>query len=256
MYPASGISRASVPITVRGQAGQHARPEVDQIRADIVELACAENRFPQAMRFETYPLSADEVNRVKLRVPDDLIRVATWIDESQIPYVKGHALMRAAAGNLRKATSDNSSLGLAMVIACARVMRGTPCPRVAREHGIPATHVVSDTWYSRCSPREELEWAVCHAQSVARWRMSQGEPCDMVAYNYGLHHKEVRLELERFAISCHGAAMVQSGKSRDEISESLGVRTDEGKEIVDAMIFDSRLQRTKSTQTELTAVHR
>ncbi|WP_175924248.1 hypothetical protein [Burkholderia latens] len=249
MYPASGTSRASAPI-IGFNTGQQLMREADQIRADIVQLACTENRFPQATRFETYSLSADEVKRVKLRMPDDLIRVATWIAERQFPYVKGHALMRAAAGNLRKATSENSSLELAMVIACARVMRGTSCPAAAQEHGIPATRVVSDTWHSLHSPREELEWAVCHEQSVARWRVSQGEPCDMVAYNYSLHHKKVRSALERFAISCHGPAMAQRGKSPDEIVASLGVYTDEGKRIVEEMVSNNRLQRTKSTQTD------
>lgn len=258
MLPIGGASVSNIDLKkVCRLAIEHAEPGADQVRADIVKIACSADQFPKAMRSETLPLSPDETNCVKLRGADDLVRVATWIDESKTPYVKGGALVRAAADNLRKATSENSSLELAMVIATARVIRGTSCRLVAVEHGIPETPVASDSPYSPCSPRELLEFAVAAGPtpSIARDRVRNGESCDVIATELGLQSEKARTALERYAISNRGPALAQSGKSRDEVIESLGVRTAEGKRMIEEMI-GSHLRTTKLTQVELVAVHR
>ncbi|KUY50825.1 hypothetical protein WS46_15820 [Burkholderia sp. RF4-BP95] len=80
---------------------------VDRMRADIVEIACA-SEAPQAQRPETPWLSVEDMNHVKMRVADDLTRIATLIDESERPVDEKRALVFSAADNLRNATTENS----------------------------------------------------------------------------------------------------------------------------------------------------
>lgn len=140
---APGVSRASPPTFNFETAAQLARAVdesvtgVDRMRADIVEIACA-SEAPQAQRPETPWLSVEVMNHVKMRVAGDLTRIATLIDESERPVDEKRALVFSVADNLRNATTENSSLELAMLIERARVMRGAVWDAVAENHRIPA----------------------------------------------------------------------------------------------------------------------
>ncbi|WP_156437306.1 MULTISPECIES: hypothetical protein [unclassified Burkholderia] len=215
----------SVPLraaaTIRGGSPL---ADILSIRRQIVEVACQQSLMP--MRVEDRRNAAVQLNswgRIRLR--DDLTRVAVKISGREIPEPVKRNLVRLAGEALRNATVAGTSLELAAEIAQARAKGGARCSEVAWDHGIwpiyPETtgNVVSKAELFQA----QLELQKGVIDGPAGERVARGESCKTVALEHGIWSESARLALERKAINTSGVKMALRGESAAAIAGELGI---------------------------------
>ncbi|EDT02839.1 hypothetical protein BamIOP4010DRAFT_3628 [Burkholderia ambifaria IOP40-10] len=227
----------------------YSHPDVthSEIRSQILEAACRAQQLGRQGQIGRLEFLAGGVFWGRLYLRDDLTRVANRIGDSGLSSENRNRLIKVAGYKVRQAQAEvTASLGLALEVARARVMRGAPCGSTALEHGLTCS-----SEERVANPRKAFRfdrarnWIQKYAvRGVAGGRVERGESCSIVAAEHEIDLPEALAELESRAIRSVAQAMVDRGDTFRKIVNALGIRLVGSKASLQDMIDERAMDQS------------